>query len=181
VKLINIFVLIAISKSGKGQSLPNMSYSRIQNGQYVVCFTDGACAGNGQAGAKAGIGVFFGQNNPWNISAPLHPGWPQTSNTAEIIAAITAVNVAHSHGEYLLEIHSDSEVMIKGITEWIHTWEVNGWRNGEGRPVVNMECFQALKEAISRMNHVQFVHVRGHQRDPGNEEANRLAQAGACM
>lgn len=41
----------------------NIVFNRDDNG-FVIVYTDGACEGNGQKNAKAGIGVWFGQNHP---------------------------------------------------------------------------------------------------------------------
>ena len=50
-----------------GQEAPANNLHRFDVDQdgFVVVFTDGACPGNGQPGAKAGIGVWFNHNNPW--------------------------------------------------------------------------------------------------------------------
>ena len=51
-------------------------------------YTDGACSKNGYAGACAGIGVYFGPNDPRNISKKVIG--KQTNNTAELSAIIYA-------------------------------------------------------------------------------------------
>jgi ribonuclease HI len=151
----------------------------MRNGDYVVCYTDGACLGNGQYGARAGIGVYFGDDHPWNVSARLNPQFRKTNNTAEIRAAIEAIYTAYDNDEYFLEIHSDSNFMIQGITNWIYSWERNGWRTLTGNPVVNRNDFLDLREAVENMNDVYFGFVPGHSGSYENHQAHLLAQWGA--
>ncbi len=56
---------------------------------FVDVYTDGCCVRNGQWGARAGIGVYFGDDHPGNAAEPLDGR--QTNNRAEIIAACTAL------------------------------------------------------------------------------------------
>lgn len=75
-------------------------------------YTDGACAKNGRAGACAGYGVYFGQDNPYNISAPLKEN--PTNQRAELTAVLEAMKVTLAHGLVAdggqLIIYTDSQV-----------------------------------------------------------------------
>lgn len=68
----------------------NFLYSDIG---FVKVYTDGACTKNGKMGAKAGIGVWFNEDHPLNVSAPVKG--PPTNNTAEIQAARIAITQAY--------------------------------------------------------------------------------------
>ncbi|KAG8879367.1 hypothetical protein FRB98_005685, partial [Tulasnella sp. 332] len=50
---------------------------------WTVVYTDGASQGNGRPGARAGVGVWYGVNDPRNVSERC-PG-DQTNNRAELI------------------------------------------------------------------------------------------------
>ena len=65
--------------------------------EIVTAFADGACPSNGRAEARAGIGVYFGGDDPRNVSLPLGPG-PQTNQRAEL-AAILAALISFSHAD----------------------------------------------------------------------------------
>ena len=54
--------------------------------EWTKVYTDGSCVGNGKRGAKAGCGVFFGDNDPRNLSIPLpfKAGYQPTNQRAEI-------------------------------------------------------------------------------------------------
>ncbi|XP_067134818.1 ribonuclease H1-like [Centruroides vittatus] len=138
----------------------------------VCIYTDGACCSNGKNGARAGIGVYWGPNHPLNVSERLEGR--QTNNRAEIHAAVRALNQAKENGYNDVIIYTDSNFLIKGVTQWVKTWKKNGWKLSTGEPVKNKEDFEALEIARKDLN-VNWIHVRGHQGILGNEEADRLA------
>lgn len=143
--------------------------------EFITVFTDGASSCNGQDEAKAGIGVYWGPGNELNTSAKL-PG-RQTNNRAEIHAAVHALRQARQLGIKNVRLYSDSQFVIKGITEWIEKWKQNDWMSSNGKPVINKEDFIVLDEARQGLN-VDWCHVKGHDNNPGNVEADKLAVAG---
>jgi ribonuclease HI len=74
-------------------------------------------------------------------------------------------------------IHTDSEYVRKGITEWIHAWKQRGWTTADRKPVKNAELWQRLDELRER-HRVHWRWVKGHAGDPGNERADQLANRG---
>ncbi|XP_049829957.1 ribonuclease H1-like [Schistocerca gregaria] len=143
---------------------------------YVEVYTDGACEKNGKKGAKAGIGVWFGDSHPLNISEPV-VGRP-TNNTAEIQAATYAVETAKKAGVKKLLVHTDSNFLISCITQWIKKWKKNDWRVQGGEPVKNKDDLIVLDNKLQGID-VKWNHVRGHCGLHGNEMADRLAREGA--
>jgi ribonuclease HI len=110
-------------------------------------FTDGACSNNGQDCAKAGLGIAIGDDGfSWSIAVDdTMDSGPRTSQRAELLAAIKGLKklkeVNHSclDVEYASEENStiakqdhratfivvtDSEYVVKGITEWFPSWQV---------------------------------------------------------
>jgi ribonuclease HI len=75
-------------------------------------------------------------------------------------------------------IHTDSEYVRKGITEWIHGWKQRGWKTADRKPVKNIELWQRL-DALRTLHAVHWRWVKGHSGDPGNERADALANRGA--
>lgn len=143
---------------------------------YVHVYTDGACEKNGKVGAKAGVGVFFGDSHPLNYSEPVQGR--QTNNTAEIQAAACAIDLARKAGIDRLVINTDSQFLISCITVWIHKWKKSNWKLSDGEPVKNKEDLIALEQAMEGMN-IRWNHIRGHKGNHGNEMADSLARAGA--
>ncbi|CDW52016.1 Cauli VI and RNase H domain containing protein [Trichuris trichiura] len=142
---------------------------------YTVCYTDGACVANGRRKAKAGFGVYWGANDPRNVSERLTG--LQTNNRAEIEACCRAIEQAKSSGIQNLEIRTDSRYVINCVTKWIHQWRLNNWTSANGHPVKNkadLTRLVALSESIS----VNWVHVAGHAGISGNEAADKLAREG---
>lgn len=146
---------------------------------YVQVYTDGACENNGKAGAKAGLGVWFGYGHPLNVAEPVKRR--PTNNVGEIEACTRAIQLAHSAGVKKLCINTDSEFVINCITKWIKGWKRNGFKTAKGAPVLNKDELVELDETLSLMEDVKWNHVRGHQGIEGNEAADALARTGATQ
>ena len=95
-----------------------------------------------------------------------------TNQIAELTGAIEGLRVTPLGAEVLLV--SDSQYVIKGLTEWRRGWERRGWRNSQGDPVANASLWRALF-ALADERRVQARWVRGHAGHPQNERADRLA------
>jgi len=146
-------------------------------------YTDGACRNNGSAKAAGGVGVFFGVNDPRNVSEPLdEPGIRATNNRAELTAMIRAVELtAGTPRERPVVLHTDSELLRNTVTTWLPKWKRTGWMTAKGSPVVNrdlLERLDATAVAAGRPLHVR--HVPAHSGIFQNEAADRLAVAGAA-
>ncbi|MBC7881885.1 MAG: viroplasmin family protein, partial [Anaerolineae bacterium] len=74
-----------------------------------------------------------------------------------------------------VRVLTDSQYVIKGITEWLPGWKRRGWITAGGKPVENRDLWEALEPLAGKW--VQWEHVRGHAGHPENERANDLAQA----
>ena len=74
-------------------------------------------------------------------------------------------------------VHTDSQYVQKGISEWIHGWKARGWKTASREPVKNADLWRALDEAAAR-HKVQWLWVRGHSGHPENERADELARRG---
>jgi len=138
----------------------------------TVVYTDGSCLSNGQAGALGGVGVWFGADDPRNVSEPLD-GVRQTNQRAEIMAVKRALERA---SDERLEIRTDSQYVIKAFTEWIKRWRVKKFCG-----VTNADLFQEVDGMLrGRTKAVDFVYVAAHTGEPGNEAADALARSGAA-
>ncbi|XP_071964612.1 ribonuclease H1-like [Antedon mediterranea] len=142
----------------------------------TVVYTDGSCTKNGMAGARAGVGVYWGPDHPWNVSEKLYG--PPTNQRAELTAALRAIEVAKKNDLEYIELKTDSIYTIKCATEWIDRWKENGWRTSKNGNVLNKDLIQELDEARMDIT-VKWKYVPGHKGIHGNEEADRLANIGA--
>ena len=146
-----------------------------QCSQPVEVYIDGACAYNHKGEPEGGVGVWFDPDHPWNISEPAQGR--QTNNSAEIQAATAAAKKATENGVTRLSVFTDSKFLIDSCTKWMPTWEENGWKTADGKPVVNKTKFKELLKALAPLE-VLWNHVPGHQGVEGNEAADQLAKAG---
>jgi ribonuclease HI len=153
----------------------------------LTIYTDGACVDNGKAGARAGYGVFFMDNDSRNRSARV-PG-TQTNQRGELFAVLKALETIHlDHGRYLARqvfILTDSMYTINALTRWGQSWERNQWVTSTGQTVISKDIISRARELLRLLDNqgvrVQFNHVRSHTGMWGNEQADGLARKGAMM
>ena len=136
----------------------------------VEIYTDGACRGNPGPGGWGAL-LIAGKRRK-----TLHGGDPETTNNRmELTAAIEALNALKGKRKVIL--HTDSKYVMDGINEWMPNWKKRGWKTPAKKPVKNKDLWQALDEANSRHD-IEWRWVKGHDGDPGNEEADALANRG---
>ncbi len=144
-------------------------------GAFTACdeivYTDGACSGNGKDGARAGVGVFWGLDDPRNVSRPVHGS--HTNNVAEL-EAIGAALDSIGHRDRVV-IVSDSQYSISCLTTWRDGFIRRGWKTSKGIDVKNRELIEEILEKLKARPHVSLVHVRGHVGHLGNHHADTLA------
>jgi ribonuclease HI len=98
-----------------------------------------------------------------------------TNNRMELLAAIEALEALKRSS--VIDLHTDSQYLRQGITQWIARWKINGWRTADRSPVKNADLWQRLDQAQAR--HTMRWHwVKGHAGHPENERADALARAG---
>ncbi|XP_011345692.2 ribonuclease H1 isoform X2 [Ooceraea biroi] len=143
---------------------------------YVNVFTDGACSANGHKGARAGIGVWFQDDHPLNVSRPVE-GRP-TNNMAEIQAVTIAARQAKKAGIKKLKVNTDSKFLISCITQWMPRWKKRGWTTLNNKPVINKTELLEMEKELELLT-VAWNHVNGHVGIHGNEMADKLAKEGS--
>jgi ribonuclease HI len=136
---------------------------------HLTLYTDGACSGNPGPGGWAVLMRWNGQEKE------LSGGEDHTTNNRmELTAAIMGLNALKQ--PCTVALYSDSQYVIKGITEWVKGWQLKGWKNSQGKLVENRDLWEALLEA-SKPHKVQWHWVRGHNGHPENERVDALAVA----
>jgi ribonuclease HI len=133
----------------------------------VVIYTDGACKGNPGRGGW-GAWLRTGEHQKELFGGELLT----TNNRMELTAVIEALHSLKRTCD--VTVHTDSEYVRKGITEWIHGWKQRGWKTADKKPVKNQDLWQRLDEAASHHD-VKWLWVKGHAGNEGNEAADRLA------
>ena len=136
----------------------------------VVIYTDGACSGNPGPGGWGAV-LTFGDREK-----EICGGEPDTTNNRmEMMAAIQALEMLTKPCK--VELHTDSQYLRNGVTQWIHGWKARGWKTADKRPVKNEDLWKRLDQA--RLRHeVDWRWVKGHAGHVMNERADGLARKG---
>jgi len=133
----------------------------------VELWTDGACRGNPGPGGWAAVLIAKGNEKILSGSQAL-----TTNNRMELTAAIRGLEALTRPCAVLL--HTDSQYVMKGITEWLVDWKRRDWRTADKKPVKNVDLWQEL-EALVEKHDVDWRWVRGHSGVERNEQVDRLA------
>ncbi len=138
----------------------------------MVIYTDGACKGNPGPG---GWGAMLTSGG--TVKELFGGELGTTNNRMEMMAVIEALTALKRPCRVIL--HVDSQYVLKGMTEWIAGWKARGWRTAARQPVKNVDLWQRLDALVTGSGHqIEWVWVKGHDGDPGNERADVLANKG---
>lgn len=140
------------------------------DGQFVEIFCDGACSGNPGPGGFGAILRYGGHVKELSGGAR-----DTTNNRMEMTAAIEALRQLTRPCQVV--ITTDSQYLVKGMTEWIAGWQRKGWRNSKKDPVVNKDLWEQLL-VLTKSHSVQWKWVRGHDGHVENERCDQLAREG---
>ena len=111
----------------------------------LTIYTDGSSLRNGAAGARAGVGVYFGPGDSKNVSEALS-GTRQTNQRAELTAVLRAIDIAPRHRA--ITIYTDSRYAIDCVTSWYKNWKRNGWVTANKKPVENRDLIQEIRSKM---------------------------------
>lgn len=139
----------------------------------VVVYTDGACKGNPGLG---GWGALLRAAD--GTEKELFGGERDTTNNRmEMMAVIQALSALRR--PCAVELHVDSQYVLKGMTEWLQGWKAKGWVTAAKQPVKNADLWKQLDALVNGQGHqIDWHWVKGHAGDPGNERADGLANRG---
>ncbi|WP_309734181.1 ribonuclease HI [Chamaesiphon sp. OTE_75_metabat_556] len=147
--------------------------SRITN-----LYTDGACSGNPGPGGWGTV-AYFDDGGCHELGGR---DGATTNNRMEMQAAISALQffVGTSQTEQCV-LYTDSEYLIKGITQWVKGWKKKGWKTAAGKPVLNQDLWETLDSLDRQVQSqtkvaVSWQHVRGHSGNAGNERCDTIAR-----
>lgn len=143
----------------------------------IIIATDGACSGNPGPG---GWGTILILEDHGEVIKRKHisGGEPDTTNNRmEIMAAIKGLEALQTT-RLPVTVISDSQYVVKGMTEWLPGWKARGWKASSGKPVENRDVWERL-DGLAQSYDVSWQWVRGHNGHPLNEEADLLASSEA--
>ncbi|MCA1979141.1 MAG: ribonuclease HI [Thiobacillus sp.] len=136
----------------------------------IHIYSDGACKGNPGAGGWGAL-LVAGEHRK-----EICGGEPDTTNNRmEMTAVIRALESLKRPSQ--VAVHTDSQYVQKGISEWLPGWKRRNWRTAEGKPVKNQDLWQRLDQ-LAQQHRIEWHWVRGHAGHPENERADALANQG---
>jgi ribonuclease HI len=141
----------------------------------IEIYTDGASKGNPGRGGWGCYARFSDTNTQTAYGGELNT----TNNAMEMKAVLYAMKALDDYrvpNKTKVIIYSDSMYVINGITNWCHNWIKNGWRT-KGGYVKNKKLWEMLYESSINRN-LEFIWVKGHNGNKGNETADYLANMG---
>jgi ribonuclease HI len=143
----------------------------------INVYTDGACSNNQYSHlAKAGMGIYFGEGDPRNLSKRING--KQTNNVAELSAIKEVYFILKDsiiRGE-IINIYTDSSYSLGAVGKTGKKNEILGWKKN----IPNKELAREVYEMYKGKENVSFIHIKAHtnSNDPhstGNKNADRLA------
>ena len=140
------------------------------NKETVDIFCDGACSGNPGPGGYGAILRYRERVKELSGGAK-----DTTNNRMEMTAAIEALRQLKRPCK--ISITTDSQYLVKGMTEWIEGWQRKGWRNSKKEPVLNKDLWELLL-TLTQPHVVQWKWVKGHAGHVENERCDQLAREG---
>ncbi len=136
----------------------------------IEIYTDGACKGNPGTGGWGALLECNGHRRE------LFGGEKRTTNNRmELLAVIRALEALNKPSD--VRIHTDSQYVQKGISEWIHAWKKRNWLTADRKPVKNDDLWREL-DFLAQRHRIEWLWVRGHAGHDGNEYADKLANQG---
>ena len=160
-----------------------LKYGKI-NGEIknIRVFTDGACPNNGKPEAKAGIGVYFGVEDPRNVSRRIDGR--QTNNRAELLAIMEVFKILNEeiNSGITVTIYTDSKYSINVLTKWGENWEKNEWTKKNKSQILNLEIIKEgylFSKKFKRNVELKYVEAhtcKGDELSIGNACADNLAR-----
>ena len=168
-----------------------------------MVFTDGSAINNGSKNAKGGVGVFFADNDPRNISKSVvssngngngngNTKNKVTNNICELIGVILAiekiVETESTMSKLRIILMTDSEYIVKSVLKYSINWRKNGYKNKQGKTIKNIVLMKKVIELVEKYN-VKLHHCPAHKTEPkdpykrkiwyGNKMADLLARQGS--
>lgn len=142
---------------------------RASNGMTITIHTDGSSRGNPGPGGWGAI-LESGDRVVEIGGREDHT----TNNRMELTGAIKALEFAPQLSNDNCLIFTDSEYVMKGMTEWIEGWQKRGWKTAAKKPVLNQDLWQELL-AASAGKDIEWKYVAGHSGHALNDRCDVIA------
>ncbi len=135
--------------------------------KHIEMFTDGACSGNPGPGGWACL-LRYG-----HVEKEYAGGAAQTTNNRMELSAVLA-GLQGLKEPCEITLTTDSKYVLDGATKYMATWQQNGWRKADKKPVLNQDLWQELAR-LSAPHQIHWRWIKGHAGHPENERVDHLA------
>lgn len=136
----------------------------------VIIYTDGACRGNPGPGGWGAL-LRFGSHEKKIFGGE----WKTTNNRMEVTAALKALMLLKE--SCMVEVHTDSQYLQRGISEWLPSWKKRNWKTANRKPIKNADLWIAL-DALAQKHTIKWYWIKGHSGHKENELVDALANQG---
>lgn len=147
----------------------NVNVNEADAVEWVELFTDGACSGNPGPGGWGALLRYRGHEKELSGGDP-----DTTNNRMELLAVIHGLESLKR--PMPVRICTDSEYVMRGMTQWLVNWKRRGWKTTGRQPVKNVDLWQRLDAALAP-HQVEWQWVRGHSGHAENERVDALARS----
>ena len=138
-------------------------------------FTDGSCRGNPGPGGWGVVVLELDGDAVISRRALTGRADGNTTNMRmEMTAVYEGIRSLGATGSPIT-ILTDSEIIVKGMTQWLPGWKDNGWRKADRKPVLNLDLWMGLDAVAPKGRVVHWRWTKGHAGHELNEAADMLA------
>jgi ribonuclease HI len=134
----------------------------------VEIFSDGACSGNPGPG---GYGTILRSGAHVKELSGFDP--ETTNNRMEMLGAISGLEALKRPSR--VRLVTDSQYLVKGMTEWISGWQKKNWKNSKREEVANRDLWERLL-GLAAKHSIEWAWVKGHAGHAENERCDELAR-----
>lgn len=135
---------------------------------FVEIYADGACSGNPGPGGYGAI-LRSGEKTAELSGCEAMT----TNNRMELLGVITALE--RLKRPCRVRVTTDSNYVVKGMSEWIAGWIKKDWKNSQKKDVLNRDLWERLL-SVSKNHDIEWVWIKGHDGHPENERCDWLAR-----
>ena len=140
--------------------------------KHVYIYTDGSCDVKSKEGGWGYLLIFKTPEGKVKKQCSAYEA-DTTNNRMELTAAVRALEALKESCQVTLT--TDSKYLKNAFTEkWLETWQHNGWRTANKKPVKNQDLWQILIK-LSHVHVINWEWTEGHAGHPENELVDSLA------
>ena len=137
----------------------------------MIAYTDGSSRGNPGPG---GFGVIILDDNE-NLLSYHSEREENTTNNRQELKAILWAFLKYGDKDNPPTVYSDSAYCVNTFTNWMFSWEKNGWLKSDNKTPENLDLIKPFFNYWQKGYRIDLKKVKGHVGNKGNMLADALA------